>query len=230
MNSKKTALVLVAGGSGTRMGGKLPKQYMKINGREIIEHTLSTFHDSGMFDKIVIVCAKPYMAHVTSLLQSFKSEIPVVITESGETRQASVFNGLKKVSDCHYVMIHDAVRCCITVDEIKRLAKVLTQDKACALGLKVKDTIKLSNDDNTILNTLNRDNLWHIQTPQAFVTSEIIGAHNLAMQQNFNATDDCAIAENAGICVTIVEGSDTNLKITTPFDLVVASEILKARA
>ena len=230
MNTKKTALVLVAGGSGIRMGGNLPKQYMKINGREIIEHTLSAFHNSGIFDKIVIVCANSYIDHVRSLLQSFKFEIPVVVTEGGETRQASVFNGLKKVSDYYYVMIHDAVRCCIAVDEIKRVAKVLTQDKACALGHRVKDTIKLSNDDNTILSTLNRDNLWQIQTPQAFVTSDIINAHNLALQQNFSATDDCAIAENADICVTIVEGSDTNLKITTPFDLVVASEILKGRA
>ncbi len=230
MNSKKLALVLSAGGSGTRMGGKLPKQYMKINGREIIQHTLSAFYNSGMFDKIVIVCAKPYMDHVSSLVQSFNFEIPVVITEGGETRQTSVFNGLKQAFDCHYVMIHDAVRCCITVDEIRALYHILTQDKACALGVRVKDTIKLSNDNNTILNTLNRDNLWQIQTPQAFVTSNIINAHNLAAQQNFSATDDCAIAENAGICVTIVEGAYTNLKVTTPIDLVVASEILKGRA
>ncbi len=227
MKSKKTALVLVAGGSGTRMGGDLPKQYIKIDGREIIEYTLSAFYKSKTIDKFIVVCAKPYIEHIKTLLEVFDNDIPYFVTEGGITRQASVYNGLKLASDCDYVMIHDAVRCCITVDEIKKLHNTLLQEKSCALGVRVKDTIKLSDNNNSICTTLNRDNLWHIQTPQAFVTADIIRAHELAKKQDFFATDDCAVAENANINITIVEGNDTNLKVTTPIDLIVATQILK---
>jgi len=231
MNCENTALVLVAGGQGTRMGGDLPKQYMQLNGREIIEHTISAFCASKTIGKIVIVCAKAYIDHVKSLAERLDCHIPVCVTEGGDTRQASVRNGLKLISDYRYVMIHDAVRCCITVEEILKISAALWQNKACALGVRVKDTIKRADtDSNVITETVNRDNLWHIQTPQAFVTSDIIAAHNVAEINGFIATDDCSVAEHAGMKVVIIEGSETNLKVTTPVDLLIASHILSGRS
>ena len=230
MSAKNTALILVAGGSGTRMGGDLPKQYIELNGCEIIEHTMRAFCNSHVVGKIIIVCAKDYTLHIQTLAQKLETDIPFVITEGGTTRQDSVQNGLKLASDCEFVMIHDAVRCCITPYEISKLADTLWQGKSCALGVRVKDTIKRAASDNQIIETVNRDGLWHIQTPQAFVTSEVVSAHEIARKSGFVATDDCAVAENAGMSVTIVEGNDTNIKVTTPVDLLIASEILKGRS
>lgn len=228
MNLKSTAVVLVAGGSGLRMGTDIPKQFIKIEGREIIEHTLSVFLQSEVADKIVIVCKKAYIAHVNQLVSKLSSPIPIIIAEGGFTRQSSVYNGLLKAADCEYVMIHDAVRCCITVEDIRKLKDNLSYCDSCALGVKVKDTIKLADGtSDNILKTINRKNLWHIQTPQAFKTADIISAHELAINNGFEATDDCAIAEKAGMTVNIVEGSYSNIKVTTPVDLILAREILK---
>lgn len=225
-----TAVILVAGGSGLRMGTDIPKQFISIEGREIIEHTLYTFIKSDIAYKIVIVCSRAYIAHTEQLVSNISSQIPIIVTEGGTTRQASVYKGLLEAADCEYVMIHDAVRCCITLEDIIKLRDNLAYCNSCALGVKVKDTIKLADGSSrNILKTIDRDNLWHIQTPQAFKTQEILSAHRLALKTGFEATDDCALAENAGMTVNIVEGSYSNIKVTTPTDLIFARELLKGR-
>ncbi len=224
------AVVIVAGGSGRRMGSEIPKQFIKVNGAEIIEHTLRVFLECRVAQKIVVVCNKDYIAHTQKLVSALSSTVPIEVVSGGSTRQASVYEGLQKVSDFEYVMIHDAVRCCLSVEDIHKLFDFLKASASCALGVRVNDTIKLADaNSGAILKTIDRENLWHIQTPQAFRVDDILHAHNLALQSGFEATDDCALAERVGMVVKIVEGSYTNIKVTTPSDLVLAGEFLKGR-
>jgi len=230
MNNKTLAVVIVAGGNGHRMGSEIPKQFLKVNGAEIIEHTLQTFIECKLAQMIVIVCNKDYIDHTKKLVSAISSDVPIEIVSGGETRQASVYQGLQKVSDFKYVMIHDAVRCCLSVADIHKLFDTLKTSSSCALGVRVNDTIKLADSDScAILKTIDRQNLWHIQTPQAFAVADIIDAHNQALNSGFEATDDCALAERVGMVVKIVEGSYTNIKVTTPSDLILAGEFLKGR-
>lgn len=230
MSLNSTAVILVAGGCGLRMGTDIPKQFITIAGMEIIEHSICAFLESNIADKLVIVCSKAYIAHTNMLISKITSQIPIIVAEGGATRQASVYNGLLEATDCEYVMIHDAVRCCITPEDIIKLRDNLVHCSSCALGVRVKDTIKLADGSSgNILKTIDRNNLWHIQTPQAFKTQEILSAHRLALKTGFEATDDCAVAENAGMTVNIVEGSYNNIKVTTPTDLIFARELLKGR-
>lgn len=229
MNNKTLAVVIVAGGNGLRMGSEIPKQFIEVNGAQIIEHTLQAFLECKLAQKIVIVCNKDYIDHTQKLVSSICPAVPVEVIAGGATRQLSVYEGLQKVSDFEYVMIHDAVRCCLSVEDIHKLYDAL-KASACALGVRVNDTIKLADSDShAIVKTIDRQNLWHIQTPQAFKVADIIEAHNQALQSGYEATDDCAIAEKAGMVVKIVEGSYTNIKVTTPSDLILAGEFLKGR-
>ncbi|MBR5505137.1 MAG: 2-C-methyl-D-erythritol 4-phosphate cytidylyltransferase [Clostridia bacterium] len=229
MNNKTLAVVIVAGGSGLRMGSEIPKQFIKVNGAQIIEHTLQAFLECKLAQKIVIVCNKDYIDHTKKLVSAICAAVSIEVVAGGATRQLSVYEGLQKVSDFEYVMIHDAVRCCLSVEDIHKLYDAL-KVSACALGVRVNDTIKLADSEShAIVKTIDRQNLWHIQTPQAFKVADIIEAHNQALQSGYEATDDCAIAEKAGMVVKIVEGSYTNIKVTTPTDLILAGEFLKGR-
>ncbi len=225
MSTPSICAIIVAGGTGSRMGMNFPKQFIEINGKEIIEHTVDAFIKSCCVDKIVIVCHKDYIAHTTALFEN--REFPIVIAEGADTRQKSVVNGLSKADDCRYVMIHDAVRCCINPDDIRTARDALFIHKACALGVRVKDTIKKSDKNGKIIETVDRNNLWQIQTPQCFESELINKAHKMAADAGIEATDDCQVAEFAGYDVIIVEGSYENIKITTPSDLALASDFLK---
>ncbi|MBR2405374.1 MAG: 2-C-methyl-D-erythritol 4-phosphate cytidylyltransferase [Clostridia bacterium] len=230
MSNRTLAVVIVAGGSGQRMGSEIPKQFLKVNGIEIIQHTLRAFLECKLAQKIVVVCNKDYIDHTQKLVTSISSDVPIEIVSGGATRQNSVYEGLQKVSDFKYVMIHDAVRCCLSVEDIYKLFDTLKASSACALGVRVNDTIKLADSESqAIIKTIDRQNLWHIQTPQAFDVADIIDAHTQALHSGFEATDDCALAERVGMVVKIVEGSYTNIKVTTPSDLILAGEFLKGR-
>ena len=116
--NKRLAAIIVAGGTGSRMGTDVPKQFIKLNGKEIILHTISVFEKCDFIDKIVVVCHRDYLEFCKGLFSDVKKNI--IVTEGGNTRQQSVFNGLKEARDCDYVLIHDAVRCLIEENHIKK--------------------------------------------------------------------------------------------------------------
>lgn len=225
MNTPSVCAVIVAGGTGSRMGGNIPKQFIELNGKEIIEHTVDAFINSNFVDEIVIVCHKDYTSHTKELFK--KQSFPITVVDGADTRQKSVLNGLVAVRKSQYVMIHDAVRCCIKPCDIRRVGIEVLKYKACALGVRVKDTIKKSDETSKIVATVDRNNLWQIQTPQCFELDLIKDAHRKAIESQFEVTDDCQVAEFAGYDVKIVEGSYENIKVTTPSDLVLASIYLK---
>lgn len=222
----KTAAIIVAGGTGSRMGLDVPKQFLPLCGKEIIVHTVHTFASCDFIDKIIIVCHADYLEHCKELFDSMES---VCYITGGATRQESVSRGLTLAQDYTYVLVHDAVRCLVSKDEIQSLYRTLTEHGSCTLAVRVKDTVKSADENKIVTNTIPRDNLWQIHTPQAFVTKELTEAHSYAAQTGFIGTDDCSVMEHMQKPIILVEGRYENIKITTTSDLKIAKVFLKGR-
>ncbi len=214
------AALIVAAGNSTRMGGN-NKQFLVIDGIPVLVHTLSTFSAMPEITELVIVTREDDIPAVQNLAKEFSIPKIKAIIPGGDTRQGSVFCGLRHVTEGH-VLIHDGARPFVTENEIRDLLEVLKTSPAGALGVPAKDTIKRINRDGLILETLPREELVQIQTPQGFVTDEILAAHQKAAEQGVSVTDDCALAESMGIPVKVIPGSYRNIKITTPEDIPLA--------
>lgn len=223
---KKTyGAVIAAGGSGTRFGTDMPKQFVDVLGIPVIAHTISKFQDCGYIDRIVISVHRDYVVFCNDIVRRFGYSKVVSIIEGGATRQESVFKALK-VLDTDYVLIHDAARPAIDAETIERCCMELKNCKACAVGARVVDTVKVSDDGDFITGTLDREKLWLIQTPQCFQREFILMCHQNAVFDRLTVTDDCMLAEHYGTKVKLVEGSRSNIKITDYSDLSVAEVIL----
>ena len=212
-------VIIVAGGKGLRMGSGISKQYMKLNGEYIIFHTIKKFEDCPLIrDVIVVVANEHYDFFMTEIAGCFRKVKKIVV--GGSTRQESVWEGLKSTSDdTDIVLVHDAVRPFVKNEHIVKIIKEAYLHKSCVMGVKVKDTIKTSESD-FVTETLNREKLYAIQTPQAFVYRMIIDAHKKAICDEYVGSDDSVLVERMGIKTKIVEGSYCNIKITTPEDLI----------
>lgn len=224
----KVAAIIAAAGTGRRMGGDVPKQYLEIGGRPIICHTLDRFREVRGIDEVVIV-VEPGRE------EAFRSEIidrheypsSWRIVGGGKVRQESVANGLAFVSpDCDVLVIHDGVRPFITAQDIERSIAVAARDGACVIAAPIKETIKRVGPDGFICETVDRERLWGAQTPQCFLRSIFSAAIESARRDGFIGTDEASLVERAGVRVTIVEGDVRNIKITMPADLAVAEGIL----
>ncbi len=214
-----SALIAAAGNS-TRMGGN-NKQLLVFEGMPVLVHTLLTFSTMPEIAEIVIVTRAKDILTVQELVKEFSIPKIKAIVPGGTTRQESVFRGLQHISNDR-VLIHDGARPFVTQEEIRQLLKTLTTCPAATLGVPVKDTVKRVAANGLVTETLPREELWQIQTPQGFDTKEILAAHEKAAEHGILVTDDCALAEYIGIPVTIVPGSYRNIKITTPEDIPLA--------
>jgi 2-C-methyl-D-erythritol 4-phosphate cytidylyltransferase len=219
--------IIVAGGNGTRMNNKLPKQFIKIGTESIIEKTIKIFNTYKDINEIIVVLNDNHKQYFKK--ENINHDKLIKVISGGETRQQSVYNGLKNVSKkCEIVLIHDAVRPFVSHKNIKDCIDEVKKNKACTLGVKSKDTIKICDKDNIISDTPNREFVFCIQTPQAFTLKVILLAHKKALEENFLGTDDCSLLERLGISVKVVEGSYKNIKITTEEDLAIAKEFLSS--
>lgn len=228
MNTKEhifTSAVIVAAGSGTRMNLKASKQFIKLDNIPVLAHTLIAFEKAEQIDEIIIVTRESDMNTVDSLIDEYSITKAVEVTIGGDTRQQSVKNGLSKIKG-DLVLIHDGARPFITPEQINSVAEALYEADAAALGIPVKDTLKKVDENKVIQGTCDRSSLYSIQTPQGFKSSIITLAHKNSEKSGIRATDDCALCEAIGIKIKIIEGSASNIKITTPDDLEVASGIL----
>ena len=225
MNNTVSA-VIAAAGSGSRMKSSVNKQFLLLDGIPVLAHTLKVFQNAEIIDEIVIVASEKELLSIGELVDKYNITKVKSITKGGATRQASVKCGLEKISGSR-VLIHDGARPFVTIKQIEEVAQKLLYCSAAAVGVKVKDTIKRVNKDNVIVETLDREELVQIQTPQGFVSNVIIDAHNRAEKEGILVTDDCALAEYMGIDVYVVEGSSRNIKITVPEDLEIGEAFLK---
>ena len=217
--------IIVAAGSGQRMGGNTNKQFIDISGMPVLAHTLLRFNNSPSIDSIIVVTKPCFIIDAEKLVDKYRISKVKHIIPGGETRQDSVLCGLKIAEDNALVAIHDGARPFISVEKINELVSLAHCRGAAALGVIPKDTVKYTSNQNTISKTIDRNSLRLIQTPQVFRASELKSAYQKAYEDGFAGTDDCSVAENAGIEIALVDGEYTNIKVTTPDDLPIAEAI-----
>lgn len=218
----KVSAVIVAAGKGTRMGADKNKVFLELMGKTVLEHTIDVFEKSPIIDEIIVVTND--IKECETLLSGYTKVSHIVL--GGATRQESVNNGLV-VAKGDYVAIHDGARALICEKEINSAISEAKKYGAAAVGVKSKDTLKKLDKNGFIQETVDREFIYNIQTPQVFKLKEIKKMHSLAKGDSF--TDDCALAESFGTRIKMVEGSYDNIKITTPDDLEIAEKILKSR-
>lgn len=207
--------IIPAAGLGLRFGGDTKKQFLKLHGRTLLEHTLERFHSVGIFEKIV-VCLPADELQVVNATNIFPTTL---LIEGGATRAESVYRGFKALNlqDDDLVLIHDAVRPLVSSELIQNVVSETQKKGAVIPGLAVSDTIKRVNNSQ-VEATIDRSSLVAIQTPQGFQAKILKGAYQ-KHQGNFDWTDEAMLVERAGVQVTVVEGEKSNIKVTTPFDL-----------
>ncbi len=244
--------IVLAGGKGSRMQSDVPKQYMELLGKPLLYYALKAFEESDV-ECVVLVTAEGDEAYCRKeLVERFGFTKVVSIVAGGAERYASVWNGLKrlkenveencaiksKTGEVHvtdgapdYVLIHDGARPLVTPELINRMIAETEQYGACVAGMPVKDTIQMTDEGGAITLTPKRDSLWTAQTPQSFEFSLAYDAYERLMQESeINVTDDAMVVGlYHDIPIQMVRGSYTNIKVTTPEDLVLAEAFLKKR-
>ncbi|MDW5299827.1 MAG: 2-C-methyl-D-erythritol 4-phosphate cytidylyltransferase [Sedimentibacter sp.] len=224
-NKKRVTAIIVAAGKGTRMGSEMPKQFMKIAGKTILDTTLYKFENSIEIDEIILIVNKDDLEYVKIEIAVSYDKITNVIA-GGATRTESVFEGIKAVkNDCGILLIHDGVRPFVSYDLISACVQNADEYKACIPTIDVVDTIKEVSKEGYVQKTLDRIKLKSVQTPQAFDFDTIRECYLKAVTEDRAFTDDSSIVEYYGYNVKTIEGILENIKITTPLDLRVA-EIL----
>ena len=226
--------IVLAGGKGSRMQSDVPKQYMELLGRPLLYYALKAFEDSDA-EQVVLVTAEGDEEYCRKeLVERFGFTKVVAIVAGGAERYASVWNGLKclKEQEPDYVLIHDGARPMVTAELINRMITETEQYEACVAGMPVKDTIQMTDESGTITLTPKRDSLWTAQTPQSFAFSLAYDAYEQLMEEEeINVTDDAMVVGlYHDIPIQMVRGSYTNIKVTTPEDLVLAETFLRKRS
>lgn len=222
------AVVIVAAGSGRRMGTSVSKQYLLLEGKEILAHTVEKFEQSAMVDEIILVVGQEDVSSMEQMAAGYGWKKISTVVQGGAERQDSIWNGLMQTSpSVEIVLLHDGVRPFVTEEMIQESIQTAREMGACAVGVPVKDTIKVCGADGMTLETPDRSCLWQIQTPQTFRREVIFQAFEKARKDGFAATDDTSVAEYAGFPVKVIQGSYRNIKITTQEDLLIARAFLK---
>jgi len=223
VRTTETALI-VAGGKGTRIKSVLPKQFIELNGKPVLLHTLEAFIRYSPSIRIVLVLPEDDFEIWRSICEKFEFNYPVTLQKGGETRFQSVKNGLQNITE-GLVAIHDGVRPLVSEDIIGasfRLAAIL---KCAIAAVRLKESIRMTDQDNT--KAVDRSRFRLIQTPQTFDVSLIKKAYE--QKEEISFTDDASVAERAGNIISLFEGSYENIKITTQEDLIVAKALIEGR-
>jgi 2-C-methyl-D-erythritol 4-phosphate cytidylyltransferase len=214
--------IIVAGGSGARMGGDVPKQFQLLKGKPVLWHTLKAFTDA--YDDVQIILVLPEV-HIDKGEQ-IAGEFPdhrIRITTGGDTRFQSVKNGLQLVDAHSIVFVHDGVRCLITAQLIRHCAEVAIEKGNAIPAIVVTDTVRIETSEG--FEQTDRNRVRIIQTPQTFHSNIIKPAFEQTYQESF--TDEASVVEKTGVKINLIEGEATNIKITRPVDLLIAEKILE---
>ena len=229
MEKQKYAAIVLAAGSGKRMNSKVHKQYLIIQDRPVLYYSLKAFEDSAV-DEIVLVVGKGEEKFCRKeIVDKYGISKVKAIVEGGKERYHSVFEGLKQTSDADYMLIHDGARPFVNQDIIRRCMQEVQKYQACVVGMPVKDTIKIADEEGYAKQTPDRKNVWMIQTPQTFSYALIYEAYEEMLKTEDTAiTDDAMVLERIkGKKSKLIEGSYRNIKITTPEDLLIANVYLQ---
>lgn len=222
--SRPRIAIVVAGGSGTRMGAEIPKQFLLLRGEPILMHTLKVFHGIGSIFEIILVLPESQITVWKDLCVKYKFDIKHRVVAGGETRFQSVLNGLELVKDPEaLVAIHDGVRPLVSIETIERCFAEAEKHGNATPAIKPVETIRYLDEKGSY--PLDRNRVMLIQTPQVFKASIIKKSYQTPWQPSF--TDDASVAEFSGERINLVEGNRENIKITTPQDLLVAEALMR---
>jgi len=217
--SKQVVAIIPCAGLGRRMGGVVPKQFLEIQGKPLVVFTLDKFERCPEIHHVVLVVPPDHIETARAMTERWGMSKVDKVVAGGDERQDSVANGLGELpEECEIVIVHDGVRPFISISKIQEVVAAARKKGAAILAVPVKDTVKRGRD-GCVEETLERDSLWAVQTPQGFRTDWIRAAYEKARQDGYSGTDDAALLERCGYRVTIVEGEERNVKITSPEDL-----------
>ncbi|MCD7955318.1 MAG: 2-C-methyl-D-erythritol 4-phosphate cytidylyltransferase [Lachnospiraceae bacterium] len=246
----KNIAIVLAGGSGSRMKSKVKKQYITLGNHPVLWYSLRVFQESPRIDEVILVCGSGEEERCRrEFVDTYGFSKIRKITAGGKERYHSVYEGLKAAGSCDYILIHDGARPFISNEMLERIFDCLADCPACVVGMPVKDTIKVRNTEGFVDQTLPREHLWTVQTPQSFSYPLIRQAYDKSMSLHYDnaeqrqearaqinekerleartITDDAMVLETMmNVPVKLIEGSYDNIKITTPEDLAVAETLL----
>jgi len=218
-------LLIAAAGSGRGMGADRNKLLLKIAGKTILEWTLKAAFASKELNWIGIIGQPGDKNSIGSVIDNLGKSVKWI--NGGSTRQQSVQLGLAALpDDAQHVLIHDGARCLVKASDFDDIAKIVANGQAVIAATKVTDTIKMVDKNGEIINSPPRSNLWAAQTPQGFPVDQLKNAHSEAIAKEWNVTDDASLFERLGLSVKIYDAGPSNMKVTTPFDLVIAESLL----
>ncbi len=218
--------IVVAGGKGKRMGTVQSKQYLNLNGKPILYYTIKSFLDCNLVDNIILVVPSHEIDYCEMEILEKNSLKVNKIVAGGDERYDSVYNGLIEAKGSDIVLIHDGVRPFVSKETIENAIKYAEEYGVAAPGVMPKDTIKIIDNNRFSIDTPNRSHLISVQTPQAFKFDLIYDCHKKIKNENVNITDDTMVAEYFGNKVYIYQGEYTNIKITTPEDLIIGEYLV----
>jgi len=219
----KKYAVIVAGGTGSRMGGDLPKQFMLLKDRPILYYSLKTFLDAYDDIEIILVLPAAFTDEGEEIIDAYFDKEKIKITTGGDTRFQSVKNGLKLIQQESIVFVHDAVRCLASVDLVRRCCETALKVGSAIPVITSRDSVRILNDEES--QAMDRNKVMLVQTPQTFHSKILLPAYEIDFKDKF--TDEATVAEAYGLKVSLVDGEETNIKITRPIDLKIAEELLQ---
>lgn len=219
---KKYALI-VAGGSGSRMGSDLPKQFMLVKEKPVLYYTLQVFLDAYSDIQVILVLPAEYTDMGQEIIDAYFDKDRIRITAGGQTRFHSVQKGLALIEGESIIFVHDGVRCLITKELIYRCYKKALETGTAIPAIVSKDSIRLLNEEGN--EAFDRNKVMLIQTPQTFHSKILLPAFQIDFKDKF--TDEATVVEAFGIKVSLVQGEENNIKITRPLDLIIAEQVLE---
>ncbi|NOT74150.1 MAG: 2-C-methyl-D-erythritol 4-phosphate cytidylyltransferase [Cyclobacteriaceae bacterium] len=223
---KKEYALIVAGGKGTRIKSSLPKQFIELNGKPILVHTLEAFFRYSSSLTVILVLPEDDFKIWNSIAAAYSFENLIILAEGGETRFQSVKNGLDKIDGDGLVAIHDGVRPLVSEDIIGASFRLAAIHQTAVAAVRLKESIRMTDMDST--KAMDRSRFRVVQTPQTFDLNLIRKAYQI--KEDASLTDDASVAERSGHAISLFEGSYENIKITTPEDLVIAEALLKKKS
>lgn len=225
----KVIVIVPAAGAGKRLGGSVKKQFLVLRDKPIIAHTLQRFEHCSDVDEMAVAVPEQQISEMETIVSRYRLHKVSMVTVGGEKRQDSVYNTLRRltINPSDIVMVHDGVRPFIESKRVSHLVRACKDYEAAVLAVQPKDTIRRSRGGEFFDQTLDRNALWLVQTPQAFRGTLLLKAFKKAKQEKFYGTDEAVLVERVGVRAKIVEGSYDNIKITTQEDIELGQLILE---
>jgi len=219
----QTYVVIVAGGSGKRMGSVLPKQFLLLKNKPVLYYTINAFLTALPQSKVIVVLPEEHLELGKEIIDGFFDEERIQLTVGGETRFHSVQNGLKLIDEESIIFVHDGVRCLVSEELIKRCYDAAMETGSAIPAIECRDSVRMITEDGN--DPVDRSKLRLVQTPQTFHSKILLPAFAIDYKAWF--TDEATVVEAFGLKVTLVPGEERNIKITNPIDLVIAEKILE---